>query len=514
MFYLNIFLFVVSKTFKFLMEETLKNLCKKNEFKKILSCLKCGVVNQGFWKGSHKITQEETNNVKTFVDSKIMTYLHNETNVPNDLVMIVLWFGTEFSNKCKRDTTSFLVSKYLHEFVKELDLDFGHLNDLEGIMSLIDKRLQFFMTKYYSLPKEWNIHVEYYCKMLLETKKRLTKWFFEHNICEKVFSNNFIKVIAFEKRYSAFLKGNKCCFLDEDAKNTKCIHYKMLSTVFLPEILHFFNFNFKNILHKQNSYKTTDQYIFSNLLDFFVKVHYVLEKILHFDDSTVLKGFLKAVDFYLNELLSNVKIGTNIKEIIVVLNSIYYANQTCRDLESFINSKYDIEYILKIYENIRKLESLQIIEFDNILKKTFVNIESKGGNAVKFIEWYFKNVNFNAYTHEDTKICILEHIMSYLFVKIAELKYDRTVCEKIMEDVGEIETFLMAHHKKVPHIKMMKNFLKILMFPKDNPETFVQNFLELSSSNFTFYQILKAFKTQKLSAPLFIAYKKITGKKG
>lgn len=495
------------------MNDQLKTFCRKNEYRKILAYLKAGCIKKDIFHRNHKINDVDKQEIATFVESKILYCLHSNENVPNDLVLICVWLGEKSVEKTKKMIESSLISEILNrycEFVKE---NFKSLNDLQLLYKNTHETIYKFGVKYYTFPKEWNMHLVLFCKILLVLKKHLTKYFYEKSVEEDEFALGFMETVAFEQKLHGFLKENLCCNAFDQNSNNKCIHFKMLSSIFLPKILLFFNFHLKGKNNKEYDQTKIDQGIISHFTQFFKKAQVVLEKILHFDDDTCMKGFMKAIDFYLLEMIKNVYLEQEIDKMLIVLNTINFINQTCKDMEFFINKKYDMSNTLKIYKYTQQLEQLQMKEFDTWLSKTFVGPNLQNTESSVFIQWYVSNISFNKHTNIDSKLAIVEHVMAHLFVQIASIKYDKETCEKMIDYIGAIESFLQTMHRQIPHIKTMKNFLKILMFPQDNSENFIQNFVALSASNFTFHQILKAFKNQKYSAALFMAYKKITGRK-
>lgn len=495
------------------MDSKIKVLCKKSNYKKILEIVQTKHIKKGFFPVSRQLTDNDLLEIQRFVETKIIFHLGANENVPSDLINIANYFGNKFMDKIKIYTINHIVLKRVRDYEQFVLMKLTTLKNLPIIFSHLDRTIYEFNTRFYTLPAKWKLILDLYCRFIITIKIRLANYFIENNINETEFTFGFIEVINFEKKAIPFLENKECC--QTGNHKSKCIHYHMLSTIFLPKILLYFNNTFKpfqDIQYDQNSHNL---FIIDIFILFFKKVQIVLEQIVYLDDITVIRGFFKSIDFYLIELIKNIYIENDNEKIIIILNTINYINQTSIDLQNCFLNKYGVVFDMSIFQYINKLKFHQLNELQNIIEKRFFIFDENGNNSVIFQQWFNQNMQFKFEINEDILDMFLNILMNIIFQQIINIKYDYNTCILILTDISDIEQFLQKRYKIpiIPYTNKIKNFIKIIMYPNDNPELFINNFKIISKDEFAFNQVLKAFKNTEYNNILFLQYKKSLNKK-
>ncbi|KAL6122894.1 hypothetical protein NUSPORA_00156 [Nucleospora cyclopteri] len=498
------------------MQSGLKSLCKKNEYNKINEALSKGLIKSGFLNTKSKINETDIEKLKAYIEVRINYYLHMDEAIPTSLIEIIDKLNKDFATKIRCALISFVVPKELNEFSKVLGEKLTSLEYMSEIYQKIEEIINKIDQKYRSLPITWKLNLIMMTRMMILLKQKLAEYFKNYNITSKEYCSSLFATLAFESKISGFLINNKCCNTSKihfnkdtcEEINVKCVHRKMLSTIFMPHISLYFKYHLEPYLNMRYNQNLVEMNIIEVFTIFFREIQFILDKLMNFDDVYVIKEFFNHLDYFLIELLKNVYIEESINKACIVLNTILFINQTIEDLYSVLTEKYNTFVKLKVFSYTRKLEQMQITEINKVIENTFIKISGEYGNGRKFINYYTEKININEEFSEDAKKPILEVIMGYLFFKISALKFTKIICENLISDICEIEFFLKDKFKNIPLIKKIKNFLTILVCPTDDKEAFVDNFLTLSANHFTFHQILKAMKNQKDTPELFLIYKK------
>lgn len=494
------------------MDSRIKVLCKKSNYKKILEIVKTKHIRRGFFPISRQLNDGDLLEIQRFVETKIIFHLGANENVPSDLINIGNYFGNKFMDKMRIYTINNIVLKRVREYEQFVLTKLTTLKNLPIIFSHLDRTIYEFNTRFYTLPAKWKLILDLYCRFIVIIKIKLANYFIENSVDETEFTFGFMEVINFEKKAIPFLDNKECC--QTGNHKSKCIHYHMLSTIFLPKILLYFNSAFKpfqDIQYDQNSHNL---FILEIFILFFKKVQIVLEQIIYLDDITVMRGFFKSINFYLIELIKNVYIENDIEKIVIVLNTIHYINQTSVDLQNCFLNKYGVVFDMAIFQYTNKLKIHQLNELQHIIEKSFFVFSESGNNGITFQRWFHQNIQFNFEINEEILSMFLNILMDIIFHQITNIKYDYSTCILILTDISDIEQFLQKRYKiPIPYTNKIKNFIKIVMYPSDNPALFVNNFKIISKDEFAFSQVLKAFKNTEYNNMLFLQYKKSLNKK-
>lgn len=299
-------------------------------------------------------------------------------------------------------------------------------------------------------------------------------------------------------------------------KNTKveivkldgCFHSRMLSSIFISCINLLFNFylkRFGNIAINQNSCRMG---IIEVFLQFFSEVQFLYEKITYFKDDGVFKSFIKQVDFYLISLVSKIKVAESINQGAVIIATIFYIQETIQDLLGKISRDFDINCEPEIFTKLRNIELMQNQIIEKLIGQSFINLSKTESNSTKLLEWFEVNIFNNIEFSDEIRYILFEMGMSQLFIKISQIKLTIKTTENLLCDICDIENHFLMKNIRIPHIKSIKDYLKIFMCPTDDKNKFVENFNILSGNIFTFYQILNALENQDDAAELFLAFKK------
>ncbi|ELA48454.1 hypothetical protein VCUG_00063 [Vavraia culicis subsp. floridensis] len=274
-----------------------------------------------------------------------------------------------------------------------------------------------------------------------------------------------------------------------------CRHRKMLSHLLLPNINLLINDLFLPVKRVAVNQKCVEMNLIASFIQFFRELGNVLMVVRHFESASVHELFIHEANSTLCMLLAHVTVPYSYKDLVVILNTLYFVETTFLELVEKIRKWGTIDHDVSTY--VRKLESKVTTRIESILKVIFRrNVKKKFAFSNEFIEMLKKEVlvldriEFN----ESVFQFLFETLFSLLFSKMVKFKMEPQLAELLIEEIGEIRLFLEEQWPKLPLIDVMENYLKIFVCTTDNVTVFVTCFNQLNNNLFDFKNIIEALE--------------------
>lgn len=286
-----------------------------------------------------------------------------------------------------------------------------------------------------------------------------------------------------------------------------CRHRKMLSHLLLPNINLLINDLFLPVKRIAINQKCVEMNLIASFIQFFRELGNVLMVVQHFESASVHELFIHEANNTLCMLLANVTVPYSYKDLVVILNTLYFVETTFLELVEKIRKWGNIDHNVSTY--VRKLENKVTTRIESILKVIFRrSVKKKFAFSNEFIEMLKKEVlvldriEFN----ESVFQFLFETLFSLLFSKMVKFKMEPQLAELLIEEIGEIRLFLEEQWPKLPLIDVMENYLKIFVCTTDNVTVFVTCFNQLNNNLFDFKNIIEALEDSSKNKLLIREY--------
>ncbi|ELQ75362.1 hypothetical protein THOM_1659, partial [Trachipleistophora hominis] len=286
-----------------------------------------------------------------------------------------------------------------------------------------------------------------------------------------------------------------------------CKHRKMLSHLLLPNIGLLINDLFLPVKKITLNQKCVEMNLISSFVQFFRELGNVLVVIRHFESASVHELFMYEANNVLCALLASVSVTYNYKDLLVMLNTLYFVETTFLDLTENTRKWGCTSNNVSAY--VRKLEKKVTTGIESILKVIFRrSVKKKYTFSNEFIEMLKKEVlvldriEFN----ESIFHFLFETLFSLLFSKMVKFKMEPRLAELLIEEIGEIRLFLEEDWPKPPLIDVIESYLKIFVCTTDNIRVFVTCFNQLNNNLFDFKNIIEALEDSSRNKQLVREY--------
>lgn len=501
------------------MNHELEKLCGKNEYDKIYSVVKAWTSKQALLEKSSCHPGPDIPYLQKYVEQRIMACLYKEEPIPNALINLIILFGSEHLLGLKTTATNYLVVQALAELTQFITTNFSNLGSLKRVYDFLEELVEGISDRYCNLPAEWNIELRLICRAFIIIKQQVCDYFFVNDTEESAYVHGLFATIALEKKLQPFLAMKGCCshqieFTADEIRTldkiseTRCIHERMLSSIFLSHIGVYFSYVFRPFLSRKFNQNMCELNIVGAFPAFFREVERVFENVCYFEDASVFREFLLQLDFYLCQLTKKLAVDEKLDGALVVLGTIIYVRETMADLKEKLSQYCIIDFVLDIFDDVAEIEWRQASRVEVLLAESFIPLKAVELNAGALCEWFRVHVVDVGGTSDEVRGILLEMGAAHLLVRIGQLRMSQETSELLLDTVCDLKRYLGTHFTSVPHIRTITGYLKIFACPTDDREQFVENFRVLSAGLFSFSQILSALENQDDAAELFVQYKK------
>ncbi|KAM0681545.1 hypothetical protein GINT2_000058 [Glugoides intestinalis] len=493
------------------MNKQLEKICKMNDFEEVYKILESKTVKPSLIYKDMSLTMIDFNYLKNYTLESILKLLNADKRIPNSLLQLTGILDQDLEKSAKATVCNFIISRNVADLSQFIQAHFQDPSALKKIFGFLEATVDKISDLYSNLPAEWNIDLLLVNRSLIMIKQVLCEYFFTNEIEGEIYSLGLVYTVEFEKKLSVFFSTKKCCFkgiednknIEQESSNGMCIHKRMLSNVFKPQIETFIEHNIQKVIKKPFNQKAVNKNIVSAYVDYFQRLEYLYGILLYFDDSSVFLKLVHIADQKLLFLVQKTDFEDKVERMVVLMSTILFVQQVFEEFLNNITSKYHVDFQSTAIEASRKLERLQVLRIEKEFNKNFT------GKIDDFENSYNAFLNSTQLVPDSVKIYILEICMARLFSKISSVKMNPQVAKSLFEAVHSLEARLKLQVDIVPHSKLMYDYLTIFLISPENAEEFIANFKSISFGRFDFIQILKSLQDQKQAMKLYEAYKKL-----
>lgn len=499
------------------MNGELEKACCKNLYDKIHQIIESKTTKPSLQYKDLHLTKIDFDYLKTYSEEKAMACLCRDEPIPCALVKLSSILGDEHMAGLEKSVCNYITTQAAAELAHFISANFTNLASLKCIYEYLEKSVERVSEKHVSLPAGWSIELRLVTRAFALIKQRICDYLFVTDVDEESFVRGLIATIALEKKLKPFFQTQSCCQQQEKTAPGKakahsrqlqicCMHERMLSTIFVSCINLYFSNSLRPLVEAHFDQGTCRMSIIGAFLDFFREAARIYECLAYFDEESIFHEFLGQTDHYLLMLLRKIKINEQLEGAIVVMNTLAYVQETMQDLAEKIRERYGTNAMLRAYDEMIRIEKHQGHKVERLFSQRLGRLGPARFGELRGI---FEEMVFGIADLSDELRCVLAEIAtSQLFARISTMKMSLGTAEALLGDICDFENYLMTRHTCVPHIKTIKEYLKIFACPCDDKKRFVENFKLLSGDVFSFCQILSAMENQDDAAELFLEYKK------
>lgn len=490
------------------MSKHFKKICNTENFGEI-----CKIVESVSANASHKgivLVENDYTRLRELTKSVAIRLLNNEDKIPDALFNLSTMLGDEYYSTIKSIVTNFVVSRKSADISQFIHLNFQNPESLRKIFVFLEKTIDEVSNLYDNLPADLNLELKLVTKSLVMIKQIVCEHFFTSDVEPECYSTGLICTINFEKKLEMFFTNKMCCMSPETTEDDgssrildKCIHKRMLSSVFVPHLEVFFEYyltkKLGNGIFVQSS---VEKNIIRGYIDFFKQLEYVYSIATYLDDKMSYVQLVTIVDRTLFTMIRKTRVEEIQSKMVIVISTILYVQHVLEEFINNVSAKQHVELKLVSMEASRKLERHQGIKLERSFNNNFT------GNIPDFINAYNSIFEGHVLISDEVRSYVLELCMSQLFAKISAMKMNTEISLQMESEMKMLEHRLSQKFDAIPHLGLIMDYLKIFTFPPEPKEAFVKNFDTLSRDRFEFTQILKVFEDQRLAFKMYEVFKK------
>lgn len=495
------------------MNKQLERLCESGDFEDIYRAL---VSKPGNVQKSISLTDADITRLRKLSSESILGCLYSGKKIPDSLLKVAMLLGEEWMASLKVPVCNYIVSQRMADVSQFIALNFQDPGSAKLIFDFIEKSVETMMDRYDSIPQEWNVDLRVVTKSFVMVKQMLCEHFYNNDASPDSFTRGLLSTISFERKLDQFFSLKKCCatimdlgeneiHVHGEVKHIKCLHRRMLSSVFVPHLEVFYQALLGPHTRKEVDLDSTQKSIVRDFILFFRDLEFVYERVLHFEDRTVLLQLFETADSLLLGMVQKLKPQESMDGGVRIVSTLMYVQEVAQEFSHRINDTlHDCESSALAAS--RRLEREQSARIERILGSSLSIVEGRNFQTFRTVFETFLSMGRDV--PEETRGFILEIATSQLLAKIGLARVNSCTASILLEDVVELEHWLSSMFVFVPHTKTIKDYLRILSCPLEPREGFVANFRALSNGRFSFHQVLKALDDQQAASELFEIYER------
>lgn len=502
------------------MDKHLQKLCNSGDYDELYRALEqrtCKVPQ------SHKksnLANRDYEELKNFAYKATLALVYQDKSVPTSLLRISEILGTDHLLKIRYFVCNYIISQKMADISQFISAKFQNIGSLQHIYDFVEKKIEESAIKYENLPQEWNIDLKILNRSLVMIKQALCSYFYNNDVEKATFSLGFLSSVKFEQKLIQFYETKQCCLSKDTSEDSeiqihgtghslKCIHKNMISSVFIPYLDLFVEKYLELGSSEKNDSSITTKYVLPEFTTFFEQLEFVYDKVLYLNDRNAFLCLFEISDQALLRKMQEINLEDNLNKGIMIISTLMYIEEIMEEYICKMSEYIHVDLKSLGLEAARKLEKSQSLKIERCLGSSMPAIQTEASNFNElklFFESFLSSEKCNT---QELKEFLLEIGISLLFSRVTTVKMNSSISELLFKDILSLEEWLRTKFSFIPHIKTMKEYLKIFTCPLEPREEFVKNFKALSNEKFNFDQILRAIKDQKAAQELYMIYRKL-----
>lgn len=494
------------------MNRKLEKLSGKQNFDEILKIIESKTIKPSLLYKDLNLTEADFLQLRKFTTGCILKALHSGNSIPNSLISISLLLGPHHMDALRSSICNFIISRKMLDISQFIQDHFQDISSLGKIFYFIENTLEITYKEYENLPHSWNLDLKILIRSLVTLKQVICEYFFSNEPTQEALAEGINISIAFEKKLNEFFNLKKCCissiefheeecFIRSNPGDVKCVHKRMISSLFIPYIDIFIDYHLSKILTVDFDQSKTEKTILKHFVDYFKCLESVYDILCHFEEKSIFSDLFNICDKVLLALLQKVRLDEDSNKIIVLYSTILYVQKVIEDFSSKLTEKFQFECNSRSLAASRKLErSLD----SKIEKEIFNNYPETIMKLPDTLQECFNNFsNFD----DEVKKNILEICIIQLLLKVGKVKLNQTKAEELINQIIDLEILIVKRFKVSVSAGIIKDYLSIFVCPIDLPNLFIENFKKFSTGKFDLNQILKALEDQQAAHSIYQHFK-------
>lgn len=490
------------------MNKKLEKLISKNENDEILRIVESKTTkpNQAYKK--LVLTPLDWSGIKKYTTGCILKDLHSGNTIAKTPMKISLLLGDEYLSEIKSLVCNSIVSLKTLEVSQFIQNNFLDLSSLETTICYIEGRLDAIYRDYDNLPGEWCIDLRILTRSLIILKEVICNNFFTSDPAPEILVKGLKTVISFEKKLDQFFTLKKCCvdtveFVDDECfirtnpKDVRCIHRRMLSSLFIPHIDMFIDFTLRKILNTKFEQNKVEKNIIRIFIDYFHDLENIYEFLNHFEEKSIFQDLFTINDKILYMLLQKLKVDENASELIILYSTVLYIQKILEDFSVKLLCRFQIECASTSLAASIKLEK----SIDSrIEREIFNNFPEEITNISTVIDELFRDF---LYFDDEVKKNIVEIVMIQMLLKIGKLKFNQAKAHDFLQKLCDLEDSLGKRYNVPVNYGIVRDYLSIFNWNIEDPSGFIENFRKHSNGKFELTMVLKALEDQQSAQEIY-----------
>lgn len=501
------------------MNKQLEKLCEARNFDEVYRVIESKTIKPSLAYKDISLTKTDLDQLKAFLTQSIMDSLYSGKKIPSSLFKLAELLGEECMASLKAPVCNYMVSQRMADVSQFITLNFRDPGSVKPIFSFIESLVESMVDKYDNIPQGWNADLKLVTRSFVMVKQALCEHFYNNDVSPDSFTRGLLSTISFEKKLDQFFDLKGCCSsivdFDENeihvhgkVEHIPCLHRRMLSSVFAPHLEVFYRGLLEPHAKGPVDQSITEKGIVRDFILFFRDLEFVYEKVLHFEDKAVFLSLFETVDQLLLEMVQKVKVQDSVDEGGRVISTLMYVQEVTQEFVHRVSDTFQVDCRSGALEASRKLERAQSMRIERIFNNNLSIIRAGSSNFQSIKTAFEAFLDTEHGVPEEAREFVLEIATSQLFSRIGLIRMNSLTAGLLLSDIAELEQWLGSMFVFVPHIKVIKEYLRIFACPLEPKEGFVKNFRALSNSRFSFHQILKALEDQQVASELFTLYEK------
>ena len=495
-----------------IMNRKIEKLSIKKNYDEILKILESKTVKPSLAYKDLSLSSIDFNHLKKFTMESILKCLHSGDDIPCTLINISILLGEEHMEMLRSSISSFVVSRKMLDISQFIQ---DHLNDLSALSKIfyfIENTLEIAYKEYENLPHSWNLDLKILNRSIVTLKHAICEYFFTNEPQQEALAEGLKASIAFEKKLENYFNLKKCCmskieFCEEnctiktDSSDIKCIHKRMISTLFIPYLDIFINFQLSKSLNQPFDQLKSEKNIIKQFIDFFKNLQGIYDFLCYFQEKSVFVDLFQISDKLILSLLQKIRLGDDSNQLMILYSTLLYIQKIIEDFSNRLIENHRIECISKSLAATRKLERAVDSKIEREISTNYPE------NLEKLPESICESFSNFCMLDDEVKKNVFEICMIQILLKIRQIKLNIQKAGNYLDQIIKLEELLSKKFKIQTTFGLLKNYLKIFTFPIDNPTLFLENFNKLSSGKFDLTQVLKAFEDQHAAQQIYQTFK-------
>lgn len=495
-----------------IMNRKIEKLLNKSNYEEILKIIESKTTKPSLAYKDLVLSSTDFTRLKRYSNENILKNLHSGNAIPNSLISLSLLLGEDHIDSLKSSVTNFIVSRKMLDISHFIQDHLNDLSNLSKIFNFIETTLENTYKEYEILPHSWNLDLKILTRSIITLKHAICEYLFSNEPKPEHISEGIKATVTFEKKLNEYFDLKKCCqatidFNDDEciinikSDNIKCIHKRMISSLFIPYLDVFMDFHLSKTLNEPFDQLKCEKNIMKYFIDLFKDLQNVYEFVCYFEDKSIFVDLFQISDRIILSVLQKIKLDDDSGHLMVFYSTIIYIQKVIEDFSNRLIEYHRIECSSRSLASARKLEKAVDLKIE---REISFNYPDQIEKLPEVICECFSNF---LVLDDDIKKNVLEICMVQILLKIRQIKLNLKKAEDLLSKIFTLEQSLSRKFKVSVNFGLLKDYLKIFTFPIDEPRLFIENFSKLSTGKFDLIQILKVLEDQCAAQEIYQAFK-------